>query len=126
MLVVSTDQAHSLGDVLGIAVPPTGRGAPIRVLADLGTGEDQGGGGYLDALALDTLALLESRWHNVVDALDARFPDSELSSIAPKNSRRYPASRKCSDCTRSASLRRPGDGIASSLTVPRPRTRYEC
>ncbi|MCV7125241.1 ArsA family ATPase [Mycobacterium lacus] len=84
VLVVSTDQAHSLGDVLGIAVPPTGRGAPIRVLADLGTGEDQGGGGYLDALALDTLALLESRWHNVVDALDARFPDSELSSIAPE------------------------------------------
>ena len=34
VLVVSTDQAHSLGDVLGIPVPPSGRGEPVRVLAE--------------------------------------------------------------------------------------------
>jgi arsenite/tail-anchored protein-transporting ATPase len=80
VLVVSTDQAHSLGDVLGVAVPPTGLGEPVRVLAD----DAEAGGGFLEALALDTLALLESRWRDVVDALDRRFPDSELSSIAPE------------------------------------------
>ncbi|EUA87846.1 anion-transporting ATPase family protein [Mycobacterium ulcerans str. Harvey] len=38
----------------------------------------------MDALALDTLALLEDRWRDVVDALNGRFPDSELGSIAPE------------------------------------------
>ncbi len=80
MLVVSTDQAHSLGDVLGVPVPPSGRGELVRVLAD----DAEAGGGFLDALALDTLALLEDRWHDVVDTLDRRFPDSELSTIAPE------------------------------------------
>lgn len=80
MLVVSTDQAHSLGDVLGVPVPPGGRGEPVRVLAD----DAEAGGGLLDALALDTLALLEARWHDVVNTLDRRFPDSELSTIAPE------------------------------------------
>lgn len=80
MLVVSTDQAHSLGDVLGIPVPPTGCGEPVRVHAD----DAEAGGGFLDALALDTLALLEARWRDVVDALDARFPESELNRIAPE------------------------------------------
>ncbi|ETW23569.1 membrane protein [Mycobacterium gastri 'Wayne'] len=84
MLLVSTDQAHSLGDVLGISVPPTGRGEPVRVLADLETGRSGSAGGFLDALALDTLALLEVRWRDVVDALDRRFPGSELSSVAPE------------------------------------------
>lgn len=83
VLVVSTDQAHSLGDVLGIAVPPS-QGEPVRVLADLETGQAEAGGGFLDALALDTLALLEVRWHDVVATLDRRFPDSELSTIAPE------------------------------------------
>ena len=80
MLVVSTDQAHSLGDVLGVPVPPSGQDEPVRVLAD----DAEAGGGFLDALALDTLALLESRWQDVVNALDRRFPDSELSTIAPE------------------------------------------
>ncbi len=80
VLVVSTDQAHSLGDVLGVSVPPSGQGDLIRVLAD----DADAGGGFLDALALDTLALLEARWHDVVATLDRRFPDSELSSIAPE------------------------------------------
>ncbi|BAV41773.1 anion-transporting ATPase [Mycobacterium ulcerans subsp. shinshuense] len=84
VLVVSTDQAHSLGDVLGIAVTPTGSGEPVRVFADLETGQVDTGGGFLDALALDTLALLEDRWRDVVDALNGRFPDSELGSIAPE------------------------------------------
>jgi arsenite-transporting ATPase len=84
VLVVSTDQAHSLGDVLGVAVPPTGQGEPVRVSADLETGGAEAGGGFLDALALDTLALLESRWHDVVSTVDGRFPTSELSSIAPE------------------------------------------
>jgi len=80
VLVVSTDQAHSLGDVLGVPVPPGGQDELVRVLAD----DAEAGGGFLDALALDTLALLESRWHDVVNALDRRFPDSELSTIAPE------------------------------------------
>lgn len=84
MLVVSTDQAHSLGDVLGVPVPPSGRGELVRVLADLDTGDAEAGGGLLDALALDTLALLEARWQDAVNALDRRFPDSELSTIAPE------------------------------------------
>jgi arsenite-transporting ATPase len=84
VLVVSTDQAHSLGDVLGIAVPPTGRRDPVRVLTDLETGGADTGGGFLDALALDTLALLEARWREVVDTLGRRFPESELDSIAPE------------------------------------------
>lgn len=77
--MVSTDQAHSLGDVLGIPVPPS-QGELVRVLAD----DAEAGGGFLDALALDTLALLEVRWHEVVATLDRRFPDSELSTIAPE------------------------------------------
>ena len=80
MLVVSTDQAHSLGDVLGVAVPPSGSGEPVRVLVD----DADAGGGFLDALALDTLALLETRWRDVVDTLDRRFSESELSAIAPE------------------------------------------
>ena len=84
VLVVSTDQAHSLGDVLGIAVAPTGRRDPVRIIADLETGTDDAGGGFLDALAMDTLALLEARWRSVVDTLDRRFPESELGDIAPE------------------------------------------
>ena len=34
VLIVSTDQAHSIGDVLGTAVTPTGLREPTRVLAD--------------------------------------------------------------------------------------------
>ncbi|AAS04239.1 membrane protein [Mycobacterium avium subsp. paratuberculosis] len=83
MLVVSTDQAHSLGDVLGVPVPPS-QAELVRVLADLETGRAEAGGGFLDALALDTLALLEARWRDVVATLDRRFPDSELSTIAPE------------------------------------------
>ncbi|WP_197512817.1 ArsA family ATPase [Mycobacterium sp. 852002-10029_SCH5224772] len=79
VLVVSTDQAHSLGDVLGIPVPPS-RGELVRVLAD----DAEAGGGFLDALALDTLALLEVRWRDIVATVDRRFPDSELSTIAPE------------------------------------------
>ncbi len=80
MLLVSTDQAHSLGDVLGVAVPPTGQGDPVRVLSD----DPAAGGGFVDALALDTLALLEQRWRAVVDTLGLHFPESELSSLAPE------------------------------------------
>ncbi|MCV7261172.1 ArsA family ATPase [Mycobacterium shimoidei] len=79
VLVVSTDQAHSLGDVLGVPVPPTGKRDAVRVLTELETG-----GGSLDALAMDTLALLEARWRDVVDTLGRRFPESELDSIAPE------------------------------------------
>ncbi|MGH3967804.1 MAG: ArsA family ATPase, partial [Mycobacterium sp.] len=80
VLVVSTDQAHSLGDVLGIPVPPSGKGELVPILAN----DADAGGGFLDALALDTLALLEARWLEVVGALDRRIPESELSTIAPE------------------------------------------
>ncbi|MBV8929641.1 MAG: ArsA family ATPase [Mycobacteriaceae bacterium] len=80
VLVVSTDQAHSLGDVLGTPVVPTGRREPTRVLAD----DADAGGGFLDALALDTLALLEARWRDVAGVLTARFDESELGGVAPE------------------------------------------
>jgi len=80
VLVVSTDQAHSLGDVLGIPVPATGQRDPVRVLVD----DVDASAGFLDALALDTLALLEARWRDVVGTLGRQFPDSELDSIAPE------------------------------------------
>ncbi len=78
--MVSTDQAHSLGDVLGTAVVPTGLREPTRVLAD----DADAGGGFLDALALDTLALLEARWRDVAEVLTAGFDESELGQIAPE------------------------------------------
>ncbi|OBK72268.1 hypothetical protein A5651_17070 [Mycobacterium sp. 1274761.0] len=77
VLLVSTDQAHSLGDVLDTSVNPTGLREPTRVLADAA-------GGFLDALALDTLALLEARWRQVAGVLTAQFDESELGSIAPE------------------------------------------
>ncbi|HEU4360299.1 MAG TPA: ArsA family ATPase [Mycobacterium sp.] len=80
VLVVSTDQAHSLGDVLGAAVPPTGKRDPVRIVVD----EADLGAGALDVLALDTLALLEARWRGVVGVLAGRFVDSELDTIAPE------------------------------------------
>ena len=80
VLLISTDQAHSVGDVLGVAVPPSGEREPVRVDVD-----DAGlGGGVLDALALDTLVLLEQRWCEVVDVLAVRFPESELGGVAPE------------------------------------------
>jgi arsenite/tail-anchored protein-transporting ATPase len=80
VLIVSTDQAHSTGDVLGTAVTPTGERSPTRVLADAA----DVGGGFLDALALDTLALLEVRWREVAGVLAGRFPESDLGDIAPE------------------------------------------
>ncbi len=77
---MSTDQAHSLGDVLGTSVVPTGLREPTRVLAD----DADVGGGFLDALALDTLALLEARWRDIVGVLTARFDESDLGHIAPE------------------------------------------
>ena len=80
VLAVSTDQAHSLGDVLGTPVVPTGERRVTRVLED----DVDAGGGLLDALALDTLALLEARWLEVARPLANRFADSELADIAPE------------------------------------------
>ncbi|MDG4666445.1 ArsA family ATPase [Mycobacterium sp. 236(2023)] len=80
VLLVSTDQAHSIGDVLGVSLVPTGRREPTRVLADLDTAES--GGGHLDALALDTLALLAGRWREIASPLAERFPDSDVGDIA--------------------------------------------
>jgi arsenite-transporting ATPase len=84
VLIVSTDQAHSTGDVLGVVITPTGERRPTRVLADLDAGRDVGSGGFLDALALDTLALLESRWREVAGVLAERFPESDLGTVAPE------------------------------------------
>ncbi|MFC3776904.1 ArsA family ATPase [Mycolicibacterium holsaticum] len=84
VLLISTDQAHSIGDVLGTTLTPTGRRAPTRVLADLDTGRQRADGGFLDALALDTLALLEARWCEVAKLISDRFAESDLGSIAPE------------------------------------------
>ena len=80
VLIVSTDQAHSIGDVLGTTVTPTGLREPSRVLAD----DADAGGGFLDALALDTLALLEARWREIGGLLSVRFPESDLGDVAPE------------------------------------------
>ena len=82
VLILSTDQAHSTGDVLGTTVKPTGRREPTRILADLHTVES--GGGSLDALALDTLALLAARWRETAGLISARFPESDIGDIAPE------------------------------------------
>jgi arsenite-transporting ATPase len=66
--------------VLGTAVLPTGQRRATRVLED----DVDAGGGFLDALALDTLALLEARWQEVARPLAARFGDSELADVAPE------------------------------------------
>lgn len=83
VLIVSTDQAHSTGDVLGVTVTPTGRREPTRVLADLETGA-AAAGGSLDALALDTLAVLAERWREIAAPIAARFPGSDVGDIAPE------------------------------------------
>lgn len=80
VLAVSTDQAHSLGDVLGAVVQPCAGADPVRILTEERGG--QTGGGHLDALALDTLALLESLWRTAAPALAARFPSSDLEELA--------------------------------------------
>jgi arsenite-transporting ATPase len=80
VLVVSTDQAHSLGDVLGAPIQPGrpgGESEPVRILA-----EEQGG--ELDAVELDTLALLESAWRLAAPVLAVRFPESDLNDVAPE------------------------------------------
>lgn len=82
VLVVSTDQAHSLGDVLGTAVDPGRPGEPVRILTEERGGDT--GGGHLDALALDTLAIVESAWRTAAPVLAARFPSSDLNNLAPE------------------------------------------
>ncbi|GFG69841.1 ArsA family ATPase [Mycolicibacter senuensis] len=78
VLLISTDQAHSVGDVLGVSVVPGGGRDPVPVVLD-----DAGPGG-LDVLALDTLALLEAQWAEVVEVLAGRFPESDLGIVAPE------------------------------------------
>lgn len=82
VLAVSTDQAHSLGDVLGVPVEPRAAVDPVRILTEERGGDT--GGGHLDALALDTLSLLESAWRSAAPVLAARFPQSDLETIAPE------------------------------------------
>ena len=82
VLAISTDQAHSLGDVLGAPVLPSGAGEPVRILTEERGGENSGG--HLDALALDTLALLETAWRAAAPILAARFPASDLNDLAPE------------------------------------------
>ncbi len=69
-----------MGDVLGVPVAPTGERQMTRVLAD----DADAGGGLLDAMALDTLALLEKRWREVAAPLASRFGDSDLGDVAPE------------------------------------------
>lgn len=122
VLAISTDQAHSLGDVLGVAVPPTGARNPVRVFTD----DLDAGGGLLDALALDTLALLESRWREIATPLAAQFPESELGDVAPEELSALPGIQEVLGSPRSPSWPTPGSGITSSSTARRPRMHCAC
>jgi arsenite-transporting ATPase len=86
VLIVSTDQAHSLGDVLSVPVLPTGSRQPARVFAE----EPTSGGGHLDALAMDTLALLETRWRHIAPVIATRHPNSDLKDLAPEELSAFP------------------------------------
>lgn len=77
MLAVSTDQAHSLGDVFGVMVNPSPGLECVRVFEDPF-------GGQLDVLALDTLGLLEQRWADLAGTLAAQYPESDIGSLAPE------------------------------------------
>lgn len=87
VLIVSTDQAHSLGDVLGADVPPTGGREPVRVLTEPEEG-------CLDALELDTLALLEDGWRKIAGVVAQRFPDSDLGGVAPEELSALPGAQE--------------------------------
>lgn len=106
VLLVSTDQAHSLADVLGVAVPPTGSPEPVRILTEERGGD--GGGGHLDALALDTLVLLESAWRLIAPVLAARFPASDLGDIAPEELSALPGIQEVLGLRRVAELAQSG------------------
>ncbi len=105
VLVVSTDQAHSLGDVLGMTVPPAGHRKPTRVLAD----DVDAGGGFLDALALDTLALLEARWRGIAEVVSGRFDESDLGHIAPEELSALPGIQEVLGLYEVGELARSGD-----------------
>jgi anion-transporting ArsA/GET3 family ATPase len=75
--------------------PPTRRTrsatCSARRSTPTGSGTDPGAGRrrgrrrrFLDALALDTLALLEARWREIAGVLSGRFEESELGQIAPE------------------------------------------
>jgi arsenite-transporting ATPase len=105
VLIVSTDQAHSIGDVLGVTVAPTGLRDPTRVLAD----DAETGGGLADALALDTLALLESRWREIAGLLSGRFPESDVGDIAPEELSALPGIQEVLGLHEVGELARSGD-----------------
>ena len=77
VLAVSTDQAHSLGDVFGVRVDPSPGADCVRVLEDPY-------GGQLDVMALDTLGLLERRWGDIAETIAAQYPESDIGSLAPE------------------------------------------
>ena len=106
VLAVSTDQAHSLGDVLGVPVPASGAAEPVRILTEERAGET--GGGHLDALALDTLALLESAWRAAAPVLAGRFPSSDVESLAPEELSALPGVQEVLGLRRVAELAESG------------------
>lgn len=106
VLAVSTDQAHSLGDVLGVPVPPSGDGEPVRILTEERSGEH--GGGHLDALALDTLELLASAWRAAAPVLAGRFPSSDLNTLAPEELSALPGIQEVLGLRRVAELAESG------------------
>lgn len=102
VLVVSTDQAHSLGEVLGVPVPPGGGAEPVRILTEERGGDN--GGGHLDALSLDTLALLESAWRGLAPVLGGAFPSSDVNRLAPEELSSLPGIQEMLGLSRVAEL----------------------
>jgi arsenite-transporting ATPase len=102
VLVVSTDQAHSLGEVLGVPVPPGGGADPVRILTEEHGGDN--GGGHLDALSLDTLELLEAAWRGVAPVLGGVLPSSDVNRIAPEELSSLPGIQEMLGLSRVAEL----------------------
>ena len=123
VLIVSTDQAHSIGDVLGTTVTPTGRREPTRVLAD-STRTPAAGSSTRSPWTPWRCWRPGGARSPGCSPIDS--PSRTWEILHQKNFRRCLAFRRCSVCTRWVSWRTLGSGITSSWTARRPPMRCGC
>ena len=82
VLIVSTDQAHSTGDVLGTVVAPTGRREPTRVLAELDAGRTAAGSST--RWRSTPWPCWSARWRDVAGLLVRPVPRFRSGRLAPE------------------------------------------